>query len=230
MKAKLSGKEAWGYWPAYGVGLLDLRSVEGSHVLFSEFAGKATLSIPGAFTHETESAKLKKGDLVLATIVTSGKCARIEEVTGESAKVSFIWGDKLDSRDFEMNKLLRLDGKLGFGAPTLRKNDVGEWFAGTLVYADAKTAWIAGEFMSPEAKAPVADVHPVDITKQRKKGDKVLACAFAMGGCAEVTIAGPLYGGLAYEVSLPKDMDNHEDPKAKTAIVDACHMMSAPKK
>lgn len=224
VKTKLAGKSAWAYWPEYGVGLRELDHVDGSRAFLQQFASKETFSVPLAFTRPADKASVKKGDFVLATVVTGGVCGRVTEIKDDVASVSFLWGGKPDSRDFATNEIIKLEGKIAFGEPVMRK-DGDDWRPGTYVYGDGKTAWIAPATMNDEAKVPVGDVHAVDAGKARKKGDKVIGCDFDVGGCVELTIKGPKHDGLAYEVEYP---EGYGGDKKEAIVVDACSMMSAP--
>jgi hypothetical protein len=225
VKNAIAGSDAWVYWPEYGLGLMSFKAMDGTKAVFYEFADhEKTFSVPSAFAHAATEASVKKGDLVLATIVTNGKCARVTDVKGDQAKVSYLWGDKLDSRDFATKELLRLEGKLGFGAPVVRKKSDGEWSYGFLVHSDAKNAWLASDDAFPEDKAPLAEVSAIDVQKARKKGEIVIACSFS--GCSRSKIGAAKYDGLAYEI-LPAD---GESSGGSPEIVDACHIGTAPKK
>jgi hypothetical protein len=229
---KVTTKRAWGYWPDYmGVGVYDVKESTDAKTTFLEFAStSATFTIPSAFTHPAVAPKLKKGDLVLATVVTNGVCAVVKEIKDDKVNVGFLWGQKPDTRDFAKEDLLRFNDKLEFGTRVLRKEGE-DWRLGVLVHADKANAWVIGVDPGQEdVKVPLADVRVLDITKRRKKGEKVLACTFETLGCIETTIVGQKHDGLAYDIALPEDFAGHAPEGAKSLEASACSVGSVPKK
>lgn len=229
---KLTGERAWKYWPDYsGVGLADLKEVKGTKAVFYAFGSRdETFTVPLAFTAPAEAPKkIAKGDIVLVTVVTSAVCGLVREIKGEQASVGFIWGSKPDSRDFARADMLRVSGQIEFGAPAIVKTDDG-WKMGVVVHKDASTAWLAPfEFGQEEQKVPLASVRPIDPSKKRKKGDKVVACDFDVMGCIETTVIGTKDDGLSYEIALPADYVGPAGEGTKSTTVSVCSVTTVPK-
>jgi hypothetical protein len=229
---KLSGERAWKYWPEYnGIGLSDLKEVKGTKAVFYAFGSRdETFTVPLAFTAPAEAPKkLAKGDVVLVTVVTSAVCGVVREMKGEQASVGFLWGSKPDSRDFARGDVLRVSGQVEFGAPVLAKTDDG-WKLGVVVHTDKTTAWLAPyEIGQEELKVPLASVRPIDPSKKRKKGDKVVACDFDVFGCIETTVNGTKDDGLSYEIALPADYVGPAGEGAKSTTVSVCSVTAVPK-
>ncbi len=230
---KVATKRAWAYWPDYnGIGVFEVKDSTDTKTTFLEFASTSvTFSVPTAFTYPAAAPKqLAKGDLVLATVVTNGICAVVKELKDDKVNVGFLWGQKLDAREFSKEDLLRLNDKQEFGARVLVK-DGEAWRLGILVYADKANAWVAGADPGQEdAKVPLADIRVFDVAKRRKKGDKVLACTFETMGCIETTVVGQKHDGLAYDIALPEDFAGHAPQGAKSLEASACSVGSIPKK
>lgn len=229
---KLSGERAWKYWPDYsGIGLADLKEVKGTKAVFYAFGSRdETFTVPLAFTAPVEAPKkLAKGDVVLATVVTSAVCGVVRELKGDRASVGFIWGSKPDSREFALPDLLRINGRVEFGAPAIVKSEEG-FKMGVVVHTDASTAWLVPyEFGQEEQKVPLASVRPIDPSKKRKKGDKVVACDFDVLGCIETTVIGTKDEGLSYEIALPDGYYGPAGEGAKSTTVSVCSVTAVPK-
>ncbi len=229
---KLSGERAWRYWPDYsGIGLSDLKEVKGSTAIFYAFGSREeTMTIPLSFTAPAAPPKkLVKGDVVLVTVVTSAVCGLVRDIKDTKADVAFLWGGKPSSREFPIDETLRVNGKVEFGAPVLTKTEEG-WKMGVVVHTDKTTAWLVPyEFGQDEAKVPLSSLAPIDPSKKRKKGDKVIACDFDLMGCLETTIIGSKDDGLSYEISLPPDYVGPAGEGVKSTTVSVCAVGAAPK-
>jgi hypothetical protein len=217
VSVKLVGPKAWtlGEGESWEIGLYTYTRTEGSKNFFRVFAGEEEFSVPGAFTRDAKvTPGLKKGDPVRVNVVTNAVCGLVVSASDQKVKVMFDWGSQIDTREVEPYEVLALDGKLSYGAPVLYKEQGEEgWQAGSLVYMNAKTAWLQGNI-----KADPKLVKPVDVMKKYKKGDKVLA--YPMN---TITVYRPgkitkvLEDGLFYEYEV-------EDGRTETA--DYCHVTS----
>lgn len=223
----LTGEEAWtlGPYPNYSDQLASYKFVrsEGTRNVFHQFASEDEFSMPAAFTFKPKAQKVKKGDKVFATIVTSGVCSRVTAVKDDKASIAFYWGDKLSTRDeVSVENLLVLDGTLAFGAPVIwEEGEDAESRTtehGHLVYKDDKDA-----YLTFNKKVPAKDVRPVNVNNGFKAGEKVLASPFDVSSALQPgTVVKMLDDGLAYEVKLD------DDPKV-ISKVSYCDMIPAPK-
>ena len=200
----LSGERGWSIGPGdtWDPGLYEFVRTEGTKNVFKVFGGEGEFSVPGSFTFPATAPKaLKKGDPVFATIVTGGVCSRVISVSDDQVKVAFDWANELSDRTFSPEELLLLDGKLGYASPVIYKEaeDDGGWIAGTLIYKNEKTAWLAGN-----KQVPAALVKPMDVNVVRKVGDKVLGIHKNAWGFLELLkITKVIHDGLEYEVEYP---------------------------
>lgn len=230
VKVALTGEEAWtlGPYPDYSdqLGSYQFVRSEGTRNVFYKFASKDEFSMPAAFTFKPTGQKVKKGDRVFATIVTSGVCARVTDVKDDRANIVFYWGDKPSKRDeMDVAKLLVLDGTLGFAAPVVWENaEEGDdpesrtTEHGHLVYKDDKDA-----YLTFDKKMPVKAVRAVNVSQPFKAGDKVLASPFDVSSSLQRgTVVKALEDGLGYEVKL-------DDAPKETTKVSYCDIIPAPK-
>lgn len=226
----LTGEEAWtlGPYPNYSDQLGSYRFVrsEGTRNVFFQFASQDEFSMPAAFTYKPKAQKVKKGDKVFATIVTSGVCARVTDVKDDRANIAFYWGDKLSKREeMKAENLLVLDGTLTLGAPVVWQQaeegddpETRQTEHGHLVYKDDKDA-----YLTYNKKVPAKDVHPVNVNNGFKPGEKVLASPFDVSDALKPgTVSKMLDDGLAYEVKFD------DDPKVASKV-SYCDMIPAPK-
>jgi hypothetical protein len=209
VSVKLVGPKAWtlGEGESWEIGLYTFTRTEGSKNFFRVFAGEEEFSVPGAFTRDAKvTPGLKKGDPVLINVITSAVCGLVVSASDQKVKVTFEWG-QVDTREVEPYEVLALDGKLSYGAPVLYKGqDDEDWQAGSLVYMDAKTAWLEGNI-----KADPKLVKPVNVMKKYKKGDKVLAYPRnAIASYRPGKITKVIEDGLFYEYEV-------EDGRTETA-------------
>lgn len=230
VKRALEGKKAWAYEPGEGVGLKSLKSVSGTTATLFQFTTDGeTFESPLAFVAPAAAPKLAVGDVVLVTVVSSGVCGVVREVSGDQAEVRYDWGTSPQSRMFPREELLRLGGELTLGAPTLiRKDD--SWSLGTFLFGDKSTAWVGPA--SPggdEKKVALSEVRPLDLSSKLKPKDKVLACDFMFGGCIETDVVAAQLGGLRYELTVPEGYDGAFGDK-KTFELPVCQVGRIPKK
>lgn len=193
----LTGPKAWTIVER-GVGVYDLVEVKGTKATFKGFAGEGTFTVPSAFTRAlAKPAKLKKGDPVLYTVVTTGTCGRVLEVKGELVTIQYPWGGQISKREVEPQDLIVVDGKVGYGVPiTVQgKDDPAKLDLGTLVFDDGKNAWIT-DGSGESRKVPNGQIKPLDLAPL-----KVGATVMARGEVGKVVKV--LDDALQYEVSLP---------------------------
>lgn len=196
----LTGEKAWTLGPgdSWDIGLYDYKRADGTKNVFLEFGGEGEFAVPGAFTYPAKPAQgLKKGDPVLVPVVTTTECGRVVSVSGDKVKVSYVWVDQKEEKELDLDEVLPLDGKLGYGAPVAYKEqpDDESWTAGRLVYKDDKTAWLLGN-----TKVPANSLKPLDVKRIYKVGDDVLALPYnSLGFLSRAKITKVLHDGLEYE-------------------------------
>ena len=207
----LTGPRAW-VIVSGGVGVYDLVEVKGTKATFKGFGGEGSFTAPSAFTRElVKGVKLKKGDPVLFTVVSSGSCARVVEVRGEKVAITYPWGGQISGREVDPSELLPLDGKLAFGTRVSVQDeaDPQQLRFGTLVMADATHAWVSFA-MSDDKKVPLKLVKPMQLSAL-KPGTRV----FAQGGPGKIVKV--LDNALRYEVAA--------EGAPKPITVELCELM-----
>ena len=193
----LTGPKAWTLVERGTVGVYTLVEVKGTKATFKGFAGEGTFTVPSAFTRPlAKPAKLKKGDAVLYTVVTSGACGRVVEVKGDEVAIAYPWGGQISKREVPADELLPLTGKTDYGTPVtvLDKDDATRVSIETLVFDDGKTAWVANSFGETK-KVPRTSVKAIDLAPL--KVGAVVAVRGEVGKIVKV-----LDDALQYEVQL----------------------------
>ena len=221
----ITGDEAWtlGPYPDYSneLGSYQFVRSEGTRNVFKKFGSDDEFSMPAAFTFKPKAQKLKKGDRVFATVVTSGVCALVTSVKDDKPTVTFFWGDKASTREMDAENLVLFDGTLGFASSVYWEEgdeDNREVQHAHLVYKDEKDA-----YLTFEKKVPVKDLHAVDVKQPLKAGQKVLAAPFDTSSSLQPgTIVKVLEDGLAFEVRL-------DDSPKETTKTSYCDIIPAPK-
>lgn len=230
VKRAIEGKKVWAYQPQEGVGLKTLKSVSGTTATLFQFTTDGdTFDSPLAFVAPAAPPKLAVGDIVLVTVVSSGVCGVVREVSGDQAEIRYEWGASPQSRMFPREELLKLGGELTLGAPTLIRKDEG-WALGTFLHKDKSSVWLGPATPADdERKSTPADVRPLDMSTSLKAKDKVLACDFLFSGCVETEVVAAKLGGLRYELTVPEGYEGAYGDK-KTFELPVCSVGRIPKK
>lgn len=192
----LTGPKAW-TMVERGVGVYELVEVKGTKATFKGFAGEGTFTVPSAFTRAlAKPAKLKKGDPILYTVVTTGTCGRVLEVKGDLVTIQYPWGGQISKREVDADSLILVDGKVGYGVPVSvqAKDDPAKLDIATLVFDDGKNAWITDGF-GEARKVPSGQVKALDLAPL-----KVGAAVTARGEVGKVVKV--MDDALQYEVAL----------------------------
>lgn len=211
----IAGKRAWTAVPsgeekdAYRhvfLSVEDFVKSDGTNNLFRSPAGDIVAPVAMA-ENLTPPASLKKGDPVFAEDSNDNVLGRVDSVDGDNITIATVFGELVGEATAPRSETMLLDGALRFGAPVAFREGA-KWYVGRLLAKTATDAWIALEYTDnrPYAKAKLADVRALDVTKILKVGDKVLADS-AIATRNELVpgeVTKVIEGGVFYEVKLEK--------------------------
>ncbi len=122
-------------------------------------------------------AALAKGDAVLVSAHETGLYGRVLEA-GDKVKVRFRFGSALEDLEVDKSSVVKLDGKLGFGAPVLVQEELEDKkkpapiHGGSFVSSSGGSTWVLLGGGKP-SRYSASWVSPMNITGARKVGDKV---------------------------------------------------------
>ncbi|MDI1431308.1 hypothetical protein [Polyangium sorediatum] len=179
-------------------------------------------SIPGAFTRPALPARsLAKGAPVLvpdqALDERTTLCGRVTSTSPDLVKVAILGlHNEPEEYTFDLDQVLPLDGKLGFGAPVAFKRTPDEklYAPGVLVRIDERHAWLQSAL-----RVAASDVKAIDVGRTHKVGDKVLVVPDdGSGRFTPVTITAVIGDGLAYAF---------QNKDGTQTVVDYCSVTSA---
>jgi hypothetical protein len=214
------GVKAWGVmpvsagWETLKFTLSDVKRTEENDVVF-DVPTSATdtkpveVFVPTAFTMEAKPAdRLDRNDPVM--VATSGARAFGRVLSGDtktSLKVRYRFAGTTEEKDFDPREVVKLDGKLGFGAPVgyseTKDADKGErkvvWHPAQLVQIAEEKAWIVTGSGKP-VRLEVSAVKPMGVQSIHRPGDKVWAVRGEELVPGELTEA--LDDGLRYKVKI----------------------------
>lgn len=175
------GETVWCVLPvSVGWGTLEFATRGVSHVdgtWITVKKGEDEFLLPPAFVQVAAAPPaLAKGDAVLVSAHDTGLYGRVLE-TGEKVKVRFRFGSAVEELEVDKASVLKLDGKLGFGAPVLVQEELEDRkktppvHAASFVSTGGGSTWVLLGGGKPE-RFTSTWVYPMSVGA-RKVGDKV---------------------------------------------------------
>jgi len=214
------GDKAWSVmpvsagWETLKFTLNDVKRTEEDSVVF-DVPSSATdtkpveVFVPNAFTLAATAAdRLDRNDPVM--VATSGARAFGRVLSGDTkttVKVRYRFAGTSEEKDFDPRDVLKLDGKLSFGAPVgyseTKDADKGErkvvWHPAQLVQVSDAKAWIVTNGGKP-IRVEASSVKPMGVESIHRPGDKVWAVRGDELVPAELIEA--MEDGLRYKVKI----------------------------
>lgn len=140
--------------------------------------GEDEFLLPSAFVSAVGAAPtLAKGDAVLVSAHDTGLYGRVLE-SGAKVKVRFRFGSSIEELEVDKTSVVKLDGKLGLGAPVLVQEEREEpkvtapVHAASFVSTSPAATWVLLGGGKPERYTP-SWVRAMNVGGLRKVGDKV---------------------------------------------------------
>ncbi|MFO0619724.1 MAG: hypothetical protein U0414_44480 [Polyangiaceae bacterium] len=176
------GETAWCVLPvSVGWGTLEfsvrqVARVDGTWLVVKK--GEDEFLLPPAFVQvAAPPTSLAKGDAVLVSAHETGLYGRVIEA-GEKPKVRFRFGSSVEELEVDKSTLIKLDGRLAFGAPVLVQEELEDTkkpapvHAASFVSSGSGSTWVLLGGGKPEHYTP-SWVHALNVVGPRKAGDKV---------------------------------------------------------
>lgn len=178
--------------------------------------------LPPAFVQVAAApTSLAKGDPVLVGAHETGLYGRVLDV-GDKVKVRFRFGSSVEDAEVDKASVVKLDGKLAFGAPVLvqeepedKKKTPAVRFA-SFVSTSATSTWVVLGGGKPEPVTP-SWVHAMNVAGPRKVGDKVWLVR--QDDVAPGTIQEVLDDDLRYKIKLDSGTEATSTYEAVTSAV-----------
>lgn len=178
--------------------------------------------LPPAFVQLAAAPpSLAKGDPVLVSAHDTGLYGRVLE-TGDKVKVRFRFGSSVEEAEVEKSSVIKLDGRLAFGAPVLVQEEVEDKkqtpparFA-SFVSASPTSTWVVLGGGKPQPVTP-SWVHAMNVAGTRKAGDKVWLVR--QDDVAAATILEVLDDDLRYKLKLESGAETTTTFEAVTSAI-----------
>lgn len=178
--------------------------------------------LPPAFVQVAAApTSLAKGDPVLVGAHETGLYGRVLDV-GDKVKVRFRFGSSVEEAEVDKTNVVKLDGKLAFGAPVLvqeepedKKQRPAVRFA-SFVSTSPTSTWVVLGGGKPEAITP-SWVRPMNVAGPRKVGDKVWLVR--QDDVAAGTVQEVLDDDLRYKIKLDGGGETTSTYEAVTSAI-----------
>ena len=178
--------------------------------------------VPAVFVNQVEPPRdIEKGDAVMASAHDARVFGRVLEV-GSKIKVRFRFASDNEELEVEPAGIIKLDGKLKFGAPVLVQDEIAEGakvpqvHPSQFISQDGASTWVV-TFTGKPLHVPNANVHVMSAGPLRHAGEKVWVARqeeVVPGAVREV-----LDDGIRYRIQLDAGGETVAPLEAVTASI-----------